>query len=581
MACGKKRGRRSAVVASILSAAILCPWVQSAAQESFVDEASAESADPTELVGEAGSSHDVSNAALFIRRTFLLGQRVEVFVGNVRKAAGPSGKHRITLTEVMLGFEGLVIDLGTLVVSRAAPRDGVVAFSIEFPNALLEIFDEDPEHAAKIRMGSHEFSGIWSEKLQMPLAVEFSVTDLSIQLPRPGDRIGSEHFGFRVESLPTEQDRWRGDSRVVMTGVEATDRGRLMMTADRIELGFHGEDLRLAQLAGLKQAVWLQMLSDALRPWATPGYEDDIPLSLLNVVVRHLTLGPPLVTNWHYDFALRNVDVLEEPALSLESAALRVALRDYGEEQSSLELRAELHELALKDEHAKRPETVLLPKRADVAISLDRLPARQLVQAAATSWWGGLMSPDALGKFAALKLLGLLLGERTALRVERFDVETTTVNVTATGAVQLEPVAALMGTGHLDVELAGLDGLMEAAVQGRLPPDSVDSLVRLHALGDSRLGEEGRSVHRYELRLDRLGEMLLNGRDQRWMLEDLFATRQRPQHGSWRGETGVPQIPYTSPEPQMPAPAVELAPETAVETESVPAVEVVLEPVLR
>jgi hypothetical protein len=160
----------------------------------------------------------------------------------------------------------------------------------------------------------------------------------------------------------------------------------------------------------------------------------------------------------------------------------------------------------------------LVPRDMTLHAGLEDLPGREL----AGAFQAGIASGDADEPVAAARRQLVEAGSK--LRLSDTVIDTGTARLSLDGSVQADPAAARDAVAAMDIEIAGLDALIALAVAA--PPgaggiDAATPLQILRAFGTPASAGDGVVVYRYAISLSPAGELLVNGRNFRFLLPQL------------------------------------------------------------
>ncbi|WP_119461698.1 hypothetical protein [Rhodospirillaceae bacterium SYSU D60014] len=217
---------------------------------------------------------------------------------------------------------------------------------------------------------------------------------------------------------------------------------------------------------------------------------------------------------------LRVLDAAGTELLRLAQAVVDLTTSDFDGDSARANLSLQHGGLALRPamigDHPLAPH--LVPRDMTLQAGLEDLPGREL----AGAFQAFIASGDADEAAAAARRLLVEAGSK--LRLSDTVIDTGTVRLSLDGSVQADPAAARDAVAAMDIEIAGLDALIALAVAA--PPvaggiDAAAPLQILRAFGTPASAADGVVVYRYAISLSPAGELLVNGRDFRFLLPQL------------------------------------------------------------
>ncbi len=194
---------------------------------------------------------------------------------------------------------------------------------------------------------------------------------------------------------------------------------------------------------------------------------------------------------------------------------------------------SQLDEGTPPDPQAQQIVDALAPQDVVLDLRLEDLPGKELWQAFLDTVGDQESLADVEGASALFGLgaVGTLQQAGSRLRLVESRLVSNSASVLLDGVVQADAKTPMGATGALNVEISGLDGLIQLVKANANGPDAAEEtapLELLRAFSERRTEADGRVVDRYVLSLDQSGALLLNGKDFQFLLNAMGGASDEP-----------------------------------------------------
>ena len=411
-------------------------------------------------------------------------------------------------------FGGL--EVGDVRVDLAPLGDGRYRASFGLP-ARMTVRDTRGDAVMEIVAGRHDLGGVYDLDGDFWSQTHGTVSALALRsVPAPDRGFALEVADLTLSSTFAETARGKrsGPGELTLSGVAVTAFGgtarlgevRLEFAFDNVDFGFFRE---------LNEVLYALEVRGSR---AGKRHDDRYRVAEL---VRMAAERAPLAGGMSMSVAVEDV-VAQDPwgeRLALESAALEIAAGDLDESHGTLRIAARQSgvELAVEDHAA-----MLIPRRAETALNLGRLPVAAVLGAIPTMTDAATETPEtfrawretAAKRIEAAAVQGMAAAG-SSLELERFVWESSALRAEGSGSLVFTGLPPGWATGRFGFSVDGLAELLrdlgEADEDGnRRAWGAVAGLTVLEAAGRPVEGTGGKR-HAYDFTLDSDGRFLLNG----------------------------------------------------------------------
>ncbi len=271
-----------------------------------------------------------------------------------------------------------------------------------------------------------------------------------------------------------------------------------------VEIGFTGEDQRLAELAELDRKL------EALTRSIDSAQDPNQVRTDVEALASFINAMPSLFTGIaiearHGPFWYR----LGADTLDVSESAITVSVDAEDPNRTQVAFAARMDDAVLSNPNV----APLLPTDTRFRLAITDLPHRDLMDISLGVLEAGTVDPAMVLLIASDSVLQALSSADSTLEIGPILLATDNARVELEGVLRPDALSPLGFTGEVDMVAAGLDALISDIRRTGGDPDTIQFLTLVQTLGAQAPETDGRSVRTYAFRLDSTGTMLLNGSD--------------------------------------------------------------------
>ncbi len=424
---------------------------------------------------------------------------------------------RVEITGLALPLPDLGgrLELGDLAFTVAQAGIGLYRVSQVRTSSQATLIGEAGERAGLVNYRLDRLSGIWSAGLGTFLDLDAAMSGFELVVPEA-------NLGLAIAEITAlNQSTTRPDGLTDMVGATRATGLRMLNPAfGTLEIGeiyadyeSHGQDL--ASLQSFTEV--LQSLGDQDTP---PGREE-MAATLERLAGLNVLPGGFIERFRMSD--LSYLDAAQRPRFHLDRVELDLAGGDLQGPlgYASLGLKVAGLSTAAPGGEAADPLNALVPTSAGFIASLERFPARLLLQTVLRGMALPALSREqgeAVGEAMGAKMQAAINQAGTVLRLDHLEIETPSGRVAGEGALEVDAAAPAGVTGRLDLTVTGLDQMIAlalSAAQGEQAEPQVQGnvavLMMLKGMARREAAPDGTPIDRLDVLLTPAGEILING----------------------------------------------------------------------
>ncbi len=448
----------------------------------------------------------------------------------------PNGRfHAVTLPHMTLRQQdGAYTEIGMIALNAmAGEQPEELKVTLALPTPIIH-YDEAATPLTTIDIGSQSFAGVWHTAFNNFVKIKANYKDIAVADHLEGTQVTIPDTAILFDLSEDANGLWSGPADFILSGMDI----RLDQTGARARMEEFKVTSRIEQYdldAIMRYEENLTALAESYEAGDTPSASGPHILGLYNLITGFIGEA------WDaFDFtvALKGFTLTTPPIPGSPEGNMTIANGAFGFGMNGFRAGSVNMNFDLSyDGFSMSPQTEdynqATPDRMNIALSINSLPYKEMVELGKSSIESGAQSPGAaqmVGLQALMVMPQLLTQAQTNLKLEDGFIgnEQYDVKMNATFTADLN---AQMGvTGQSSTAIYGLDNLissLQAAAsnedidvgQRAKIAESLKTLGVIKMVGQMGQDDQGRDVRNYEFELNPQGQMMLNGTDLQTILQ--------------------------------------------------------------